>query len=309
MVAGLVLLYFGFNYLKGIDFFASNHRYYAVYENVDKLTLSNQIFLNGFSVGRVSNIEILQENGNEVLVQLEIDSDIKLTDSTIAILTGDFLGNKSITLDVKRGTRMLEPGDTVLSMLDRGIADILTESAAPVANNLQVTLRKFNELVENLNKNSMELDTLLRGFRSTPARLNRTLNTTNDKIDELATNFSLVATNLNKALIELEPTMKNFHTLSDSLKMLELNGTINKIQQAMTSLNKTLSQLQKGDNTASKLLTDDELYNNLNRMLLNLDSLANHFDQNPKHFLAPLGMNRNRIERDLKKQEKDDSKK
>ena len=133
MVIALVLLYFGFNYLKGIDFFASNHRYYAVYANVDKLTRSNQVYLNGYSVGRVSDITILQRNGNKVLVELEISSDIELTDSTFAVLTGDFLGNKSILLSVKPGGNKLSPKDTLQSMLDRGIADILTERAGPVA--------------------------------------------------------------------------------------------------------------------------------------------------------------------------------
>lgn len=302
MVAALVLLYFGFNYLKGIDFFSSNHRYYAVYQNVDKLTKSNQVYLNGYSVGRVSDITILQGNGNRVLVELEIASDIKLTDSTVAILTGDFLGNKSILLNIDRGTKTLKQGDTLQSMLDRGIADILTERAVPVADNLQITLRKFNVLVDNLNNNSVELDTLLIRMKTTPYVLNRTLNTANTKIGDLASSFDSVATHLDQILADLKPTMANFRTLSDSLKTVEFNNTVRKIQQTLTSLNKTLSQLQKGDNTASKLLTDDELYNNLNKLLLNLDTLATHFNNNPKHFMAPLGMNRKRIERDLKKQ-------
>ena len=36
-------------------------------------------------------------------------------------------------------------------------------------------------------------------------------------------------------------------------------------------------------------------------LLLNLDSLADHLNKNPKHFFAPLGKSRKRIERDLKK--------
>src|SRR5690606_12310799 len=176
MVTALVLLYFGFNFLKGIDFFSSNKRYFAVYDNVDKLTVSNQIYLSGFSVGRVSDIAILKSNGNKVLVELEINSNIELTDSTIALLTGDFLGNKYITLSVLPGSRTLQPKDTVKSMLDKGIADILTESAVPVADNLQATLRNFNTLVDNLNKNSLELDTVLVRFKATPYALNRTIN-------------------------------------------------------------------------------------------------------------------------------------
>lgn len=310
MIAALVLLYFGFNYLKGIDFFASNYRYYAIYGNVDKLTMSNQIFLNGFAVGRVSDIKILQENGNKVQVELEIDSEIILTDSTVAILTGDFLGNKSITLSGGHGgSHRLEPGDTVKAMLDRGIADILTEKAAPVANNLQVTLRKFNDLVDNLSRNSLELDTLLRGLKGTRYVLNRTLSSADAQINQLGTEFTAVARNLDHVMSDLRPTLGNFKTLSDSLKAVELGVTVKKLQTTLTGLNQTLSQLQKDDNTAGKLFTDRELYDNLNGMILNLDSMVNHLNKNPKHFLAPLGMNRDRIERDLRKQQKEEAKK
>src|SRR5690606_39628379 len=177
MVVALVLLYFGFNFLKGIDVLSSSRKYYAVYNNVDKLTNSNQIFLNGFSVGRVGDIQIMQENGNRVLVTLEIDSEIKLTDSTTAILTGDFLGNKSILLQNVTGSRILEPGDTLRSNLDRGITDILAESAVPVADNLQVTLRKFNVLVEKLTRNTEQLDTIFSRLATTPYHLNRALTT------------------------------------------------------------------------------------------------------------------------------------
>jgi phospholipid/cholesterol/gamma-HCH transport system substrate-binding protein len=50
-------------------------------------------------------------------------------------------------------------------------------------------------------------------------------------------------------------------------------------------------------------MTEDSLYFNLNRLLHNLDTLAVHFDNNPKHFLAPLGKNQKRIIRDRKKEE------
>lgn len=304
MVVALVLLYFGFNFLKGIDFFSSNHKYFAVYENIDKLTNSNQVFLNGFAVGRVGDIEILQHNGNKVLVTLEINSDIQLTDSTTAILTGDFLGNKSILLQIEEGNRMLKPGDTLLSTLDRGIAEILTESAVPVADNLQATLRKFNTLVDNLVTNTQQLDTIFRRLSSTPLYLNRALNNANQNVSDLSDGFKSVSEKLNSTLDDLKPAMSNLHALSDSLRVLELSETIRKTQQTLESLNKALGRLNEGDNTVSKMLTEDELYENMNKLLLNLDTLANHFNSYPKHFMAPLGKSRKKIERDLRKEEK-----
>jgi phospholipid/cholesterol/gamma-HCH transport system substrate-binding protein len=296
MVVTITLLYFGFNFLKGIDFFSTSNKYFVVYKNVDKLTESNQVFLNGYAVGRVSHIEIEQRK-NRVLVELDINSDIVLTDSTVALLNGELLGGRFIQLNVGPGVR-LKPKDTIRSEVAKGILDF----AEPVATNLQTTLKNLNTILEALARNTKRLDTIFIRFQTTPALLNRTLNTANSNIDELSTTFKDVAANLNGTLTELKPTLSNFKTLSDSLKMIELNGTINKAQQSLTRLNETLSKLSKGDNTASKLLTEDSLYVNLNKLLQSVDSLADHFNQNPKHFLAPLGKSQKKIERDLKKQ-------
>lgn len=301
MVTALVLLYFGFNYLKGIDFFSSNNRYYAIYENVDKLAVSNQVYVNGYAVGRVSDIDILQSNGNQVLVELEISSNVVLYDSSVAILTGDFLGNKSIILDIRQGGNKLLKADTLRSELDRGIADILAESALPVADNLQTTLRKFNTLVDGLIRNTQQIDTVFQGLQGTPALLNRTLAITNREAVALSDSIKAVSGNLNAALADLKPTLANFHSLSDSLKAIEIGSTLKKVQTSLTKLNETLGKLNEGNNTASKLLTDDELYLNLNKLLVSLDSLATHFNSNPKHFMAPLGKSKKKIEKDLAK--------
>lgn len=303
MTIALVLLYFGFNYLKGIDFLSATNKYYAVYDNVDQLAVSNPVLVNGYAVGRVSYIRILQNKENKVLVELDIDSDIVLGDSATAILNSDFLGSKSILLNIGDKSKPHQPGDTILAEAARGIFDVFTETAEPVANNVQTTLGKLNKVLDNLAGNSARLDTLFMKLKYTPGLVNRTLITTDEKMNELSASFKQTSDNLSVSLRELRPVIANFKTFSDSLKRMELNQTLTKAQQTLTSLNKTLSKLNSGDNTASKLLTEDSLYVNLNKLLLNLDSLANHFDNNPKHFLAPLGKSQKRIERDRKKAE------
>jgi phospholipid/cholesterol/gamma-HCH transport system substrate-binding protein len=239
---------------------------------------------------------------------MEIDSEIVLGDSTIAILNGDILGTKFIQLNVGKITNPLQPKDTLRAEIAKGIADFLAENAAPVADNLQTTLRKLNTILDNLASNSEKLDEIFNDFKATPKLLNTTLSNTNSKIDSLATNLNLVTRNVNGALAELKPTLGNFKTFSDSLKSVELNKTLTKAQQALTNLNVTLARLSKGDNTMSKLMTEDTLYVNLNKLLLSLDTLAVHFNENPKHFLAPLGKSRDKIQRDLEKQQQEEKK-
>jgi phospholipid/cholesterol/gamma-HCH transport system substrate-binding protein len=307
MVASLVLLYLGFNYLKGIDFFSSTNKYYAIYTNVDKLMPSNQVYINGYAVGRVSKIQFQQQK-NKVLVEMEIDSDIVLGDCTVAILNGDILGTKFIQLNVGNLANPKQPKDTIRAEIAKGIADFLAENAAPVADNLQTTLRKLNTVLDNLGSSSAKLDEIFNDFKPTPNLLNKTLSNTNSKIDTLATNLNHVTRNLNGALSQLKPTLNNFKTFSDSLKTVELNATLTKAQQALAKLDATLARLSKGDNTMSKLMTEDTLYVNLNALLTSLDAFAKHLNENPKHFLAPLGMNRDRIKRDLDKNKKDQKK-
>ncbi|MDZ7649096.1 MAG: hypothetical protein U5K54_19075 [Cytophagales bacterium] len=93
----------------------------------------------------------------------------------------------------------------------------------PVADNVQTTLRKFNVILDNLTKNSQQLDSIFQKFQATPDLLNTTLISANSKVDELSVSFKQVADNLNGSLLELKPAMANFKVLSDSLKNLELN--------------------------------------------------------------------------------------
>jgi phospholipid/cholesterol/gamma-HCH transport system substrate-binding protein len=299
----LVLLYLGWYFLKGVDFFSTQRKYYAIYDNIDQLAVSNPVLVNGYPAGRVSRIQILPQRQNHVLVEFEIDASVILGDSTRAILNSDFLGGKSILLNIGKINKILVPGDTVRAEVAKGLTDILAESAVPVADNLQTTLRKFNIVIDNLAISSKSLNKIMAKMEATPDLLHGTLQNANSKMDELSHSFKLVADNLNSTLIELKPTLSNFKTLSDSLKRIELNKTLIKTQQTLAGLNQTLAKLNKGDNTASKLLTEDTLYVNLNRLLVSLDSLAKHFDNNPKHFLSPLGKSQKKILRDRKKQE------
>jgi phospholipid/cholesterol/gamma-HCH transport system substrate-binding protein len=297
----IAALYFGFNYLKGIDFFSTTNKYYAIYDNSNQLAVSNPVLVNGFAVGRVSNIRMLTEMDNKVFVELEIESSIILTDSTKAILNSVLLEGRSIVLNIKPSKTKLKPGDTLKALIAKGMFDKVSEKLETV--DLQTTMLKLNETLNDLSKNSRQLDLILTNFQATPNLLNTTLITANGKINDLSGAFKSVAENFNGTLNELKPTLTNFKAISDSLKMLKLNQTLTKTQQTISNLNQTLARLNKGDNTMSKLMTEDTLYVNLNKLLKTLDSLAVHLNTNPKHFLAPLGKSKKKIDRDRRKEE------
>ncbi len=308
-VLTLVALYYGFYFLKGIDFFSTTTKYYIVYENTNSLAVSNPVKVSGFAIGRVSDIRILPDRNHHVLVEIDIDSKIKLGDSTKAILDSELLGGNFIVLSIGQIRKPKMPGDTIRAELAPGMFDLLKSTAEPVASNLQTTLGKFNIVIDNLSRNSQRLDSIFHKLQSTPDILNATLLNANDKITVVSGNFTDVASNLNGTLNDLKPTLRNLAIISDSLKQIELNKTIVRTQQTLASLNETLGRLKKGDNTMSKLLTEDTLYVNLNRLLVRMDSLVEHINHYPKHFTAPLGKSHKKVERDLKKMEEEKRKK
>lgn len=295
-----VILYLGFNYLKGIDFFSPTNKYYAIYDNIDGLNVSNPVIVNGFSVGRVSNISILQELDNKILVQLDVDENVILGDSTVATLTNsDFLGSKAILLDIGHLANPVEDGDTLIADIDKGIAEFL-ESAQPLTDNLGITIRRINEILLGLEgagdgvKNALiSLDKTLTGVNTLIAENRYSLKKTID-------GFSDLSTNINDKIEKLDPLIANANGTLQKVNALELEETLTNLNTLLSSLNTLVDELNEGKGSMGKILKEDSLYNNLNKTITDLDELLIHFNENPKHFMSPLGKKKKKIEKELK---------
>lgn len=304
MVFTIAVLYMGFNYLKGIDFFATSSKYYAVYENVNGLNPSNPVLINGFTVGRVSSIKLLQSETNKILVELDISGDIVLGDSATAKLNSDFLGNKSISLSTGDIERPIRPRDTVIAVLDKGITDILAESAQPVANNLESTIKKINKVLDDLAGEKGKIDSILNNTILATLRINYAISGTRRNLDSLTSTYNQLGLELKNRISDTKPMIQNMTHFSDSLKSLELNTTLQQANSTLQQLEKTLIEFTKNEGTLGKLMSEDSLYVNLNNAVRSLDQLLIHMDSQPKHFFAPLGKSGKKIERDRRKAKK-----
>ena len=303
-VIGLVLFYLGSNFLKGIDFFSPVKKYYAVYENVDGLIVANPVLINGYSVGRVSKIKILQNQSNKILVTMDIDQDLVIDRSSVATLSSnDLLGSKAIVLSISDISNPLKEGDTIKADFDRGLAELL-EKATPITDNLSITIARLNDLLLSLKGSGDMISTTLNN-------LNNVLNNTNDLIDsnensitKTLNNLNNLSENLSNKLEKIDPILNGAESIVQKLNNVDFESTFNQIDLLMTSMNGVFQDIESGEGTLSKLLEDDSLYNNLNKTAFDLDQLLYHINENPKHFFGPLGKSKKKIERDLKKQKK-----
>jgi len=302
-VISFVILYFGFNYLKGIEFLSPTKTYYAVYDNVAGMSVSNSVTINGYAVGRVSNIKIMQEMDNQIVVAIDLGSEIVLGDSTIALLTSDFLGTTSIDLKIGDIEKPIEDGDTLIGEIDKGIAELLKESTLSLGDNLSLTIRRVNSILDSLVGVGGDFKTMIKNMTVVSGDVKGIVKENRDEIDSLSTNLNLLSMRLIETVDKTKPILNKFNQMADTLSNLPLNATLNKANQSLEELNTLLSNMNAGEGTVGRLLKDDSLYVNINQAIKDLDALLIHLNTYPKHFFSPLGKSRRKIERDLRKEE------
>lgn len=296
LVSGAVL-YWGFNFLKGNDFFSPTDKYFVVYSNVDGLNKSNPVIINGWAVGRVSAIRLMPKRNNEVLVELNItDESVVLgTQSEAALSSTDFLGSKGIVITVGEVDVPLVPGDTLKAVIDKGIGEIL-DSAAPVANNLNTTITRVNEILIGLKGSGEKINETIGQLQLMSERVNSTIARNQQGIAEIVSSTALLMDNLNNKIDRLGPLMEKSSSAIDSINNLNINQTLSGIDTVLFNLNETILYIKESEGSIGKLINEDSVYNNLNKLLVDIDKLVIHFDQYPKDFLKPLGRKHKKLE-------------
>ncbi len=284
LVSG-VILYFGFNFLKGSDLFSSARDYFVIYDSVDGLTSSNQIMLNGVAVGRVKETRILTEQNNKILVTLTLDQDIPLTTNTVALL-GDngLIGGKVIQLQIGKGSA-ITAGDTLKGNKQAGLTAALQDKALPIMTDADSLIRNLNVVVSRFKQTGDVLNQLLANVDQTGLALRATLNENRKNLTSITGNLNQLSAQLLETEKSIKPLMAKANTFTDSLNALRLGQTVAKANQTVGELQAMLQSIKEGQGTAGKLLKDDELYNNMNQSIRDLDKLLVDLRQQPKRYV------------------------
>lgn len=285
VLSALVILYFGIDFLKGSDVFNPARSYFVHYENVDGLTASNPVMLNGFQVGLVKKIRIFQGRKKPVQVELEINKDIFIAEDASAQLANNgLLGGKMIVLETGATQKPIKT-DTLNPSVAPGFTTMLEDKAQPMVNQVSHLVKTLDEVMD--------------GLKLTLPILNKTLEsiselsqTSNGVMADSRKDIQAITGNINKlslALIDTEKQLKGIlgkvDVLGDSLKKADLAGAIHSLHRTTDELNQTVLALNKGQGTMGKLLKSDSLYRNLNASSASLNALLVDFKANPKRYV------------------------
>lgn len=285
-----LILYFGFNYLKGNDVFSSARVYYVEYDNVDGLMVSNQVMINGIEVGKVKKVELQPTKSNKILVTLRFSQDIVLPDKTVAVLSdGALLGGKIIRLRLE-GKGNLPEESFLKGETEVGVTSLLKERAIPVIANADSLLVSFRQISTKFDNTGTYLNTLLKTSNETVSNINGSVNgivaDNRANVAQISANMKILSSDLMETEKQLRPLLTKFNTVADSLQALRIGKTLREVDLAVVSLKKIVQGLERGEGTAGKLIKNDSLYLGLNKTLVDLDKLLLDFRLQPKRYIG-----------------------
>ncbi len=286
-IISLAIFYFGFNYLKGIDFFSNTSTYYALYKNIDGLSPSNPVIINGLTVGRVGKIKILQNKNDRILVELNVNSDIQVRKgSTAKLFNLDFLGSKAIELILSDSTtEVYESGDTLLSEVDQGITAFLEQSAGHMADNLGATIGRINDILDSFKGNSEKINHSLSNIEGITKELNKSLPALITELKSTLNSYKRNSDEISGFMADIKPTTDHLASFSDSLANLQLGTMINELTLTLNKLNVVLDSVNQGQGTIGKLISDDSLYIYLSNTARDLDLLLVDLEARPERYV------------------------
>lgn len=283
MVSGLIL-YFGFTFLKGYDLFSSTVVYCVIYDKIDGLESSNPVKINGLNVGKVTSLTILQSRNNKILVKFDLPKDLKLNDSSMAILKDDgLLGGKMIELIIGKGKEIM-PKDTIKAYVELSIMAMAAKKTEPLLSKIDSTVATINAILEEYKGLSGNIKNVLANVETATGSMDGLMVDNRKKIGNITGNLERLSSSLVQTEQSIKPLIAKMNTVADSVNAMKLASTMAEARKGVASLNEMINAMSKGE-TMTTLMKNDSAYINLNKTILSLDKLLIDFKENPKNYV------------------------
>jgi phospholipid/cholesterol/gamma-HCH transport system substrate-binding protein len=287
LVIGAILLFiWGYSFLKGRDLFNSYKTYYVVYNNVEGLSPSAPVTLNGLVVGKVNSIAFRDTIQGTLVVEIQVKTDFPISKTSAAVLyePGFGLSGKQIAIapDLSNHNEA-ENGDYLKSRLEPGMLAVVSDKLAPLQTKIEATVVSADSLLHNVNniidkQTQDNLRIAIAEMRGTMQEFNKAAKTLNGTISGNRASIDATMSNLSR-------TSANFAAVSDSINNANLGATMKKLDNSLANVDKIMNDVQAGKGTLGKLLKDEAMYDNLRDASNELKELMADFKNNPKRYV------------------------
>ena len=276
-IVGILIMYFGINFLKGMNLFSTNNTYFITFDDIQGLGASTPIYADGYKVGTVDGLEYDYKENGPIKVKVDIIKDLRIPQGSKAEIVKDLMGNLQVNLLLANNPReRVEPGGIIPGAVNGGMMDkaanlvpvvekmlpkldsILTSVNALLADPaLAASLHNVETITSNLTVSTRELNTLMAGL--------------NKQVPGMIGKANGVLDNTNR--------------LTTNLASLDVQGTLNKVNQTLESAHQFTEKLNSNQGSLGLLMNDTKLYDNLTSTMSHADSLVIDLKAHPKRYV------------------------
>lgn len=275
-IASLAMLYFGVNFLKGVNVFKKKNIYYAVFDDVSKLYVSSPIFVKGYQVGLVNSIKIANPEPMRFAVEMNLSDGFKIRENSRLEFGVDVFGASTVNLIMPESGAYLNPGDTIQGNQEVGMLDNVARMA-PKADSILLRVDSVVMALNKLMSNPM-WEKSIEGMGATIDELNRSSRSLNVMLQGLQSDIPTVSKNLSIVSSDLKD-------VSGQIKQMELQKTYASIDETVSNLKMLSAKLNSRDNSLGLLVNDTKLHDSINTTINTASKLLEDIRLNPERYL------------------------
>jgi phospholipid/cholesterol/gamma-HCH transport system substrate-binding protein len=284
-VVSILLFILGFQYMRDSKLFQVSREFHVVYPNVVGLERSAAVTINGMKVGKVSDIKLINSQGDAVMVTFIIQDDFEFSKSSVIKIyrSGIIGGNNLAVLTNGSDPMIAQAGDTLVGALESGMIDGLIEKFTPIEKSLLSTLTKVDSVM-------LDLDQVLdqaakRHLRQSMADLSSTMDQLNQTSTSLNTLVQHNEAYLNNTFADLGRTASNMAKITDSIALINSATLLNDLSESMNALKQITAAMASGEGTLGALINDPSLYQNLEQVTKEAQKLVEDIKAQPKRYV------------------------
>lgn len=276
-IIGIVVLFYGLKFLKGLHLFSSDASYYVAFNDVSGLSPSSPVYANGYRVGVVKTMNYDYNPQGKIIAELDLDKNMRVPRGSHAELASDLLGNIKINIVFSDDPiHMISVGDTIPGELDSGMMSKVGKMLPAV----EKMLPKLDSIMTSLN--TLLADPALRNTLHNVEGITGNLNATSAELKTLSATLNREMPDM---ISKTNGVLDNTQQLTGNLAAIDVAGMTAKVNQTLANVEQMTQKLNSNEGTLGLLMRDATLYRNLTATAASADSLLIDLREHPKRYV------------------------
>ena len=276
-IVGILVMYFGINFLKGINLFSTNNAYYMTFDDIQGLGASTPIYADGYKVGTVDKVDYDYSGSGPIKVKADINKDLRIPEGSMAEIEKDIMGNLQVNLLLANNPReCIEPGGVIPGTVNAGMMG----KAAQLVPVVEKMLPKLDSILTNVN--ALLADPAIAASLHNVETITNNLTVSTRELNTLMAGLNKQVPGM---IRKANGVLDNTNRLTANLADLDVQGTLNRVNATLEGAQKFTDQLNSGKGSLGLLMNDTKLYDNMTSTMSHADSLVIDLKAHPKRYV------------------------